>query len=458
MEENLNIEIIKNIWIAVITYYTNFKIINKKEKLNIKSITKIFIITISSVLCVLIKSKLASFINIMLLTIIIGIVFSKDNVKKGICTTMFSITINYSIFFVAIVLSYILYEIIHISLDEINLIIIIIIHFLLIVCMFKIKKFKYGISLLKGNAQNEYVDIMILNACLIIILLITLLSTNNIKFVMNITPVIIVEVIVLLITIKKSFNVYYKQKLLQKQLEENKQEIEKKDKEIKMLEEENLKFSKTSHSLAHKQQILEYKINKLTKEGKEQDITKIKDQMADIEKELYKRPNEEITKTGIEKIDNIIEFEREKCIENNIEFHVQVKGNVYYIINNIISQDQLEILIADHVKDAIIAINHSENINRSIMVRIGKIEECYGLYVYDSGIEFEKEILKNLGKRPCTTYKDEGGTGMGFMNTFDTLNKCKGSLIIKEIGKPSSENYTKIVMIKFDGKNEFKVI
>ena len=130
MEENLNIEIIKNIWIAVITYYTNFKIINKKEKLNIKSITKIFIITISSVLCVLIKSKLASFINIMLLTIIIGIVFSKDNVKKGICTTMFSITINYSIFFVAIVLSYILYEIIHISLDEINLIIIIIIHFL----------------------------------------------------------------------------------------------------------------------------------------------------------------------------------------------------------------------------------------------------------------------------------------------------------------------------------------
>lgn len=47
---------------------------------------------------------------------------------------------------------------------------------------------------------------------------------------------------------------------------------------------------------------------------------------------------------------------------------------------------------------------------------------------------------------------------MGFMNTFDTLKKCKGSLIINEIGKPSKDNFTKIVMIRFDGKNEFRVI
>ena len=47
---------------------------------------------------------------------------------------------------------------------------------------------------------------------------------------------------------------------------------------------------------------------------------------------------------------------------------------------------------------------------------------------------------------------------MGFMNTFDTLRSCKGSLIIKEIGKPSKDNFTKIIMIKFDGQNEYKVI
>ena len=46
---------------------------------------------------------------------------------------------------------------------------------------------------------------------------------------------------------------------------------------------------------------------------------------------------------------------------------------------------------------------------------------------------------------------------MGFMNTFDTLRKHNASLIINEIGAPSKDNYTKVLMIKFDNKNEFKI-
>lgn len=46
---------------------------------------------------------------------------------------------------------------------------------------------------------------------------------------------------------------------------------------------------------------------------------------------------------------------------------------------------------------------------------------------------------------------------MGFMNTFDTLNKCQASLIIEEFNKPSKDNYTKALFIKFDNKNEFKI-
>ena len=184
----------------------------------------------------------------------------------------------------------------------------------------------------------------------------------------------------------------------------------------------------------------------------------IKDRLKEISTELYKNPIEELTKTGITQIDDMLKYMQSECVKNNIDFNLQVSGNIYHLINNIISTEQLEILIADHVKDAIIAINHTDNVNRSILVRLGKIEDTYGLYIYDSGIEFEKETLENLGKKPSTTHKNEGGTGMGFMNTFDTLEKCNGSLIINELGKPSKENYTKIVMIKFDNKNEFKII
>ena len=113
--------------------------------------------------------------------------------------------------------------------------------------------------------------------------------------------------------------------------------------------------------------------------------------------------------------------------------------------------------MADHIKNAIIAINHSKNINKSILVRMGIIDGKYGIYIYDSGIEFEIETLSKLGKVPSTTHADNGGTGMGFMNTFDTLKASKASMFIKEYGKPSKDDFTKVIIIKFDGKNEFRI-
>ena len=91
----------------------------------------------------------------------------------------------------------------------------------------------------------------------------------------------------------------------------------------------------------------------------------------------------------------MLNFMQSECIKNNIDFNLQLSGNIYHIINNIITEEELEILLADHIKDAIIAIKHTDNVNKSILVRLGKIEDCYGLYIYDSGIEFEKETLEN---------------------------------------------------------------
>ena len=227
-----------------------------------------------------------------------------------------------------------------------------------------------------------------------------------------------------------------------------------------LLEKENLEFSKTSHSLAHKQKALEYRLSKLVKLGKinEDEEKDIKKELENISEEMYKEPEDvELVKTDIPSIDNMFSYMQSECIKNNIKFELQVVGNIHYMVNNLISENDLETLIADHIKDAIIAINHSDNLNRSILVRIGKIDNVYSLYIYDSGIEFTKEVLDNLGKKPITTYADTGGTGMGFMNSFDTLNKTKASLIINEIGKSCEDNYTKVLIFKFDNQNEFKV-
>ena len=154
----------------------------------------------------------------------------------------------------------------------------------------------------------------------------------------------------------------------------------------------------------------------------------------------------------------MLNFMQSECIKNKIEFELQISGNIHYMVNNLISKEDLEILLADHIKDAIIAINHTDNINKSILVKIGEIGGIYSLYIYDSGIEFEKKTLSKLGKEPITTHANEGGTGMGFMNTFDTLQKYQASFIINELNEPNKDNYTKVLIFKFDKKNESKIL
>ena len=268
---------------------------------------------------------------------------------------------------------------------------------------------------------------------------------------------LIILAIMLFVTIQKSLQLYYKQKMLVKDLEETKEELENKKKEVEALEKENLEFSKVSHSIAHKQKALEYKLNELSMKSEIAEEMDLKDRIENLNKDLRKETVVVLDKTGISEIDDMLSYMQSECVKNKIDFQLQLSGNIYKMINNYIEKEELEILLADHIKNSIIAIGYGDNINKSILVRLGKLDGSYGFYVYDSGIEFEIETLLNLGKKPSTTHKESGGTGMGFMNTFDTLRRHEASFIIEEYGKPVKDNFTKALKFKFDKKNEFKI-
>lgn len=453
------IQIIKTIIIAILAYYTNFKIINKKFDFNFLGILSIIMVCFSALLSVYVRYKINFYIGIMCLFILISAIFSCYKIGNSLTVTIVSLAINYSIAFVSVIIDYILNTILVINNDYINLIIILMTHFILLMSIIRKKRWKYGITFLKNHIQNEYMDILILNVGIVILSAVIILGVNNLNLVMKMIPIIIIDVIALFITIHKIIQLYYKQKILVNELNDTKLELDKREKEVIQLEQENLNFIKKSHSLAHKQKALEYKLNQLLIKSETAEEIYIKDRLENISKELYNNTAVvELPKTDIPEIDDMLKFMQSECEKNNIDFNLQINENIHYMINNLISKEELEILIADHIKDAIIAIKHTHNVNKSILVRLGKIEECYGLYIFDSGIEFEKETLENLGKKPSTTHADEGGTGIGFMNTFDTLRKHNASLIINEIGAPSKDNFTKVIMIKFDNKNEFKVI
>lgn len=457
---NINTYIIKIFFISICTYFTFVKITNEKN-FSKKKISIIYIITIViSIISGIIKYKTDSLTGIICLTFFLSVLYSFVNKKiigYSIVVTIISLSINYALFFITIIINFMQNIVVFIQNDYINLVTIIIVHSILLYLLLRTKKLKNGLIFLNKKLESEYYDILILNISIIVLFSSIIFTNSDIVLTSRIFFGFIIVSIIMFITIQKSLQLYYKQKLLVQELNETKKELDKKKQEIEQLERENLNFSKTSHSIAHRQKALEYKLNQLILKTEIASEIDIKDKINEIAKELQTPTEVELSKTNISEIDNMLKYMQSECVKNKIDFQLQLSGNIHHMINKYVSKENLEILVADHIKNSIIAINHSNNINKSILIRLGIIDGIYSLYIYDSGVEFEIDTLLKLGKIPSTTHSDDGGTGMGFMNTFDTLKKYKASIVIKEYGKPCKDNYTKLIIIKFDDKNEYKI-
>lgn len=446
---------------GICTFYTFTRILNIKSIFNIKLIIVILFIFIITFFHTILKSDYHP-TSIILFVLSMSILYSfitSNKIGYSILVTLSSFSLNYIIYIFSICISFIPNVFWKVQNDIINFIMIYSIHLVLLFSIFRIRRFKNGFAFFQKNLSNEYFDLLILNISSIILFSCILLSSNySMDFIFSLSIGFIMLGIIMFITIQRSLTLYYKHNLLVKDLNETKAELEEKNKVIEKLEKDILETGKINHSIAHKQRALEYKLNELMLNTEISDELDISNKIKDVSNQFLTASTVlDIPKTEIPEIDDMLNFLQHECSENNIDFDLQLNGNLYHMVNTFIPKEDLEILLADHIKNAIIAINSSDNINRSILVRLGLIDNYYSLYVYDSGVEFETDTLSNLGKKPVTTHDNNGGTGFGFMNTFDTLKKYNASLIINELNPPCPDNYTKSIVIKFDDKHDFIV-
>lgn len=342
------------------------------------------------------------------------------------------------------------------------MILMVVIQGLTICVLFRIKRFNKGLAFIKEKINNEYIDIITINISIAVIFVYTLFG----NYYGNLTRHILISFIILgtimFVMIQKTLVLYYKQKLLEKTMADYENEIKQKDEKIKVLSEEKFKISKINHEFYNRQKALEMTVNDFINNtnmevGRELAIT---NKINSLSKEYSNKMKsikqvEKLSLTGIEEIDEMFKYMQIECIKNNIDFKLKIEGNVYPLVNNIIEKDRLVTLIGDHLKDAIIAINFSKNKFKSIIAILGIKNNCYEFCICDTGIEFQIETLLKLGLEPVTTHKETGGTGIGFISTFETLKKCNASLIIDEKHEESNNDYTKSVTIKFDGKSQY---
>ncbi|MGN1327019.1 MAG: hypothetical protein ACI4VQ_02885, partial [Clostridia bacterium] len=282
----------------------------------------------------------------------------------------------------------------------------------------------------------------------------------------NILIPFIILAIIMAIMIQKTLTLYYKQRLLEKNIADYKNDISERDEKIKQLSEEKFEISKLNHEFYNRQKALELKVKEFvnntnfsTEMSSELDVM---EQVNNLSKEYssklekIKNPTK-LPLTEITEIDDMFKYMQSECEKNNINFELQINGNIHYMVNNIIKQNRLVTLIGDHIRDAIIAVNSSNNSYKSIIAILGIKDNNYEFRIYDTGVEFEIETLLKLGLEPITTHKDEGGTGIGFITTFETLKETNASLIIEEKHRMTDNDYTKAVIIRFDEKYEYKI-
>ena len=448
-------------FISMFTLKLNYKILDLKEKSKTLLIYS-FILIIIDIIVIALRNGVGIMVQIISLLMFIALIFSNKvngNIGYSIMITTISISTNYIICIISSSINFFIFRLLPSNTYIVLLgTLIIYVFFYKVIC--NVKKFRKGITFFKKNEHNEYLGLVISNIAVVIFFSFAIFG--NIQVNREVARALLVYMIlffiIMFITIQKSLQLYYKQKLQEREVEEIKEELKNKDKEIKELEKENLKLNKKNHSIAHKQKSLEYELEQMVLNNQVADGNQVKDKIENLSKEMQNETvSIELTKTGINEIDSMLKYMQSECVKNKIDFQLQINGNIHHMINTYIGKEDLEILIADLIKNAIIAINHSENINKSILVRLGTIDGAYGLYVYDSGIEFEIETLNNLGIKPSTTHANDGGTGMGVMNTFDTLKKYRASLIINEYGKPVEDNFTKVIKIVLDNRNEYKI-
>ena len=464
INNSLIIEFIERLFVIICVQITIFRILNDRRIFSLKKCLGYIGLGITCYIVQVINYNINFFSGTLILIFLMSIIsasLTKKSIGYSIIMVTISLALNYALLFMAIIIVFTINsKIISISSDSINLCMIILLESAMLCSILKSKRLKYGIISLQNNINNDYVELIILSVSIGIIYMGMIIYDMQAFVVKDIICIFAIFSIIMFITIQKSLQLYYKQKMLIKELDETKEDLARAENKIKILEKENIEESKKRHTIIHKQKSIEYKLEEmLTKtEMSTEEAAEVKERLEKLNKEIYtEKEVMELDKTGISSIDDMLKYMQSECVKNKIDFTLQIKGNIHYMVHNLVKEEELETLLADHIKDAIIAINHTDNANRSILVRLGNIDDIYSLYIYDSGVEFKPEVLESLGKKPCTTYANEGGTGMGFMNTFDTVRKHKASLIIEEIGKPVKDNYTKVIIIKFDKKNEFKV-
>ncbi len=460
--------IIKNFFINLSIFYIFIRSIDYKHISIYKIISIILMCSILSFNYNILSYYISPIIFSPILYLAYSITLSwlmKQKVEKTIIIVMISFAISYVLYLISSVIAGMILYMFNISYNNsLCIIVIIIIDILLILTFFRIKRFKNGIYCFKSPDKIEKLitaSILIFGIVLIIHSIAN--ATNSWEMNSCLVAGVIFTAVSIIIWLKNQTTKMYKKNMRDRTISVQKAEIDEQTKLLEEVKAENLKLATAVHKYNHRLSSLELAMKSAISHNLN---TEFADELSVMLKDTENLSNSfakecDVVKcilplTNVPSIDNMFKYMQDEASKCNINFDLKINESINDLIDNIIPKDMFETLLGDHLRDAIIAVNASDNSYKSILTTLGLVDGCYELSIYDTGIEFQIDTLLKLGKEQVTTHKDSGGSGIGFITTFETLKTTKASLVIEEYN-PETTNYTKSVSIRFDGKNQYRI-
>lgn len=160
-----------------------------------------------------------------------------------------------------------------------------------------------------------------------------------------------------------------------------------------------------------------------------------------------------IPQTGYSGIDAIISFMAKEAAADNINLKFNFDGTFFNSIYSTANELDLVHLFSDLLENAIIATKYAHA--SSIELSLQMLKGTPTISVSDSGIPFKIDTYMKLGISEASTHTNEGGTGIGLLDTWTFKKKYHVSLIIEEL---DNNIYSKRLSFLFDGKNRYLII
>jgi len=397
-------------------------------------------------------------VMILFLTMFL-IVILKTEFIIALTSSIVSTGISYSLFLFSAVISSSLIHFVHSERSvALAAIITIFLQGVIIICLFKIKKFKKGVTFIKSKRASA-LGLVISGVLLLLIVLVNRgISAERAGWVITAVALCVVGLIVWW---RHGLTKQYREKVKERNIEDFERIIAEMDQKIKKLQEDNEMMSSVIHrdnkllpSLANKVNLFMKSEKHVSIAGKQ--ILKQIEQLFEERSEIIKHctyNNATPQSLMCPVIDGVLNHMMMRASEKGVRFESTEINDFAKSIESTISSIKLQTLLADLIENAINVTEKSET--KRVFVSFCIEEGIHEIHVQDSGRSFEAETLLILGIKKTSTRADEGGSGIGFMTIFEILRECNASLIITEYGHENFE-FTKSITVRFD--DSFKYI